>query len=53
MALQQQAGGANIQKLKFRIISCSSEEAEYPAHELLTQSPQSKGWQSARFCDYP
>ena len=26
---------------------------EYPVTELLTQSPQSRGWQSPRFCDYP
>ena len=40
-------------KLKYRIISCTSEDPEFPANELLTPSPQSRGWQSMRFCDYP
>lgn len=42
-----------MSKIKFRIISFSSEDSQYPASELLTQSPQSRGWQSARFCDFP
>lgn len=40
-------------KVKFRILSCSGEDPDYPVVELLTASPQSKGWQSSRFCDYP
>lgn len=40
-------------KLRYRIVSCSGEETNYSASELLSQSPQSKGWQSPRFCDYP
>jgi centrosomal protein CEP104 len=40
-------------KVKFRIISCSGEDKDNPVTELLTTSPQSKGWQSPRFCDYP
>lgn len=40
-------------KVRFKIISCSSEDPQYPATELLQPSPQGKGWQSARFCDYP
>ena len=42
-----------MSKIKFRVISCSGEDPQYPVTELLTQSPQSKGWQSPRFCDYP
>lgn len=42
-----------MSKAKYRIISCSGEDQEYPASELLTPSPQCKGWQSPRFCDYP
>lgn len=41
------------QKLKFRVVDISGEDPEYPANELLSQSPQSKGWQSPRFCDWP
>ena len=40
-------------KIKYRIISCTGEDPEYPYSELLTPSPNSKGWQSPRFCDYP
>ena len=42
-----------MSKIKFRVISCSGEDPQYPVTELLTHSPQSKGWQSPRFCDYP
>lgn len=44
---------AAVTKLKFRIVFCSSEEPEFPASELLRHGPNSKGWSSARFCDYP
>ena len=44
---------SSTSKIKFRIIACTGEDPEYPATELLNQSPQSKGWQSPRFCDYP
>lgn len=40
-------------KAKFKIVSYTGEDPDYPVTELLTTSPQSKGWQSARFCDYP
>lgn len=42
-----------MSKIKFRVISSSGEDPQYPVNELLTQSPQSKGWQSPRFCEYP
>jgi centrosomal protein CEP104 len=38
-------------KLKFKIISCSSEEQEYPISSLLFAG--SEGWQSRRFCTFP
>lgn len=41
------------QKLPFRIIDFTGEDPQYPVTELLTSSPQSKGWQSERFCDWP
>lgn len=41
------------QKLRFRILECSSEDPQYPVSELLASSSQSKGWQSQRFCSYP
>ena len=44
---------SNLSKLKLRIVSCSSEDNDYPAVELMKHGPQSKGWQSARFQDFP
>jgi len=41
------------QKLSFRVVDFSGEDPQYPVTELLTGSPQSKGWQSQRFCDWP
>ena len=41
------------QKISFRVIDFSGEDPQYPVTELLTGSPQSKGWQSQRFCDWP
>lgn len=44
---------SNLVKLKFRIASFTSEDNEFPVSELLKPGPQSKGWQSARFQDFP
>lgn len=44
---------SNLSKLKFRIVSCTSEDNDYPVVELMKHGPQSKGWQSARFQDFP
>ena len=41
------------QKLRFVVVHCSSEDDDYPAGELNVHSPNTRGWQSARFCDYP
>jgi centrosomal protein CEP104 len=40
-------------KLPFQLVFASSEDASYPAAELNVHSPQTRGWQSARFCEYP
>jgi centrosomal protein CEP104 len=40
-------------KLHFELVYASSEDAAYPATELNAHSPQTRGWQSARFCEYP
>jgi hypothetical protein len=38
------AGGP--QKLRFAIVSCTGEDADYPVRELLYHSPQTRGWQT-------
>lgn len=59
MQPQKQAAGAvavdgqNVQKLKYRIIYCSGEDQDYPVTELLDPTSNSRGWQSAKFCEYP
>lgn len=40
-------------RLKYKIVHCTSEDPEYPVSELLAHSSQTKGWQTARFCEYP
>lgn len=42
-----------MSKLKFVVAFASGEDLEYPARELNTHSPHTRGWQSARFCEYP
>lgn len=44
---------SSVTKLKFRIVSCTSEDPDFQVTELLKHGPQTKGWQSSRFCDYP
>ncbi len=41
------AGGP--QKLRFAIVSCTGEDADYPVRELLYHSPQTRGWQTPRW----
>ena len=36
-------------KLGFRVVFAASEDTDYPAAELNYHSPQTKGWQSARY----
>ena len=42
-----------LSKLKFRILDCSGSDPDFPAIELITQTEDSRGWQSPRFCEYP
>jgi len=44
---------AALQKLRYKVVSFSSEDADYPANQLNTVSPSTRGWQSVRFCPYP
>ena len=41
------------QKLRFKVVHVTSEDPGYPVSELNVHSPHTRGWQSARFCDYP
>ena len=47
------SSSSSMSKLKFRIITCTGEDPQYPVTELLTISSQTKGWQSQRFCEFP
>ncbi len=38
---------------RFNVIYFSSEDDEYPASELNSHSPQTRGWQTFRYCEYP
>ena len=42
-----------MSKLRFRVAHCSGEDPEYPSDELNVHSPNTRGWQSPRFCEYP
>ena len=35
------------------MVQCSSEDPGYPADELNVHSPNTRGWQSAKFSEYP
>lgn len=35
------------------MVSCTSEDPGYPADELNVHSPNTRGWQSAKFSEYP
>ena len=50
---QEFNGEQNMNKLKYRIIYCSGEDQDYPVTELLDPTSNSRGWQSAKFCEYP
>jgi centrosomal protein CEP104 len=40
-------------KLSFQVVFASGEDPDYPVTELNFHSPQTRGWQSPRFCEYP
>ena len=39
--------------LSYNIVSCTSEDGDHPVRELQDFHAQSRGWQSARWCDFP
>eukprot|EP00930_Biecheleria_cincta_P070641 TRINITY_DN58276_c0_g1_i1.p1 TRINITY_DN58276_c0_g1~~TRINITY_DN58276_c0_g1_i1.p1 ORF type:complete len:960 (+),score=171.92 TRINITY_DN58276_c0_g1_i1:142-3021(+) len=47
-----QATHSNV-RLKYKIVKCTSEDPEYPVAELLSHSQHTRGWQTARFCEFP
>ena len=44
-----------MEKLRFHVARASSEDPEFPAAELNSDahSPNTRGWQSEPFCDFP
>ena len=42
-----------ITHIRFKVVSFSSEDGDYPASQLNTVNPNTRGWQSVRFCSYP
>ena len=42
-----------MSKLRFRVVHATSEDPSYPAEELNVHSPNTRGWQSIKFCEYP
>lgn len=40
-------------RIKFQVIYCSTFADGYAPQALETQSHNTRGWQSARFCEYP
>jgi len=40
-------------RISFNIVTASSEDEGHPSTELNQQNPQTKGWQSERFCAFP
>ena len=53
MSASQKASPENYSQLPFRIVYCSGEDEDHPASELLKQGSHCKGWESARFCEFP
>jgi centrosomal protein CEP104 len=42
-----------MSKIRFRVVNYSSEAPDYPAAELNSHSPNTRGWQSIKFSEYP
>lgn len=42
-----------MSKLRFRVVHATSEDPSYPAEELNVHSPNTRGWQSIKFCEFP
>lgn len=47
-----QGAHANV-RLKYKIIKCTSEDPDFPVAELLSHSQHTRGWQTARYCEFP
>ena len=43
----------NLTKLKYRLVSYSSQDPQHPITDLINNFSETEGWQSIRFCDYP
>ena len=43
----------NLNKLKYRLVSCSSQDPLHPISDLINNFSENEGWQSIRFCDFP
>ena len=39
--------------LSYKISACTSEDGDHPVRELQDFHAQSRGWQSARWCEFP
>jgi len=46
-------GTKDMSKLRFRVVHATSEDPSYPAEELNVHSPNTRGWQSIKFCEFP
>ena len=44
---------SSSQKLRFRVVNFTSEDPGYPADELNVHSPNTRGWQSVKFSEFP
>jgi len=42
-----------MSKLRFRVVHSTSQDPGYPAEELNVHSPNTRGWQSVKFSEYP
>ena len=38
---------------RFKVVSYSTEDEDHPAEQLNTINPNTRGWHSARFCQFP
>jgi len=43
--------GSMMAKLSYRVVASSGSDPEFPANELNVHSPETRGWQTSRFCE--
>ena len=41
-----------MEKLCYKVVSCSGADSDFPATELNVHTPHTRGWQTPRFCEY-